>query len=179
MRRFQLMKTITITTGLPRLETIQDQFKYALGRLTDMSYERRLVFVREIKNIYKIGFYGLIENTKQSPLQPLEIIMDWNEHERLVKSTPHIARNNKWQNEVNPDVYEAVQEFATYCGEQSLYIDYRVAYSTAGQQNKSAVQKKLGLITAAEGDRIIVLGGNSVQHKAWGIGEMSLRKPLY
>ena len=115
-----MVKTVTISTL--RIESIKDQFAYALKILGKMEIDRIALFLREIenKNISEISFHGLKPNSYKSD-EDIFIYVDWDKHAELIRQGKHyIKTDDTFENGVAPQTLIECYLFKDNCEKKRL-----------------------------------------------------------
>lgn len=176
-----MIKTVTLSTL--RIESIKNQYAYALKLLGKMKMDRVALFLREIeaKNISEISFHGLKPNSYESD-EDIFISVDWDEHSELIRQgKTHVEMDDTFEDGIAPQTSIECYLFKENCEKKGLIIEMRVTYPKRITNNPSVrtqLNSRLGLRTTKPDERILYSNAHSYKSKVQikAIQEMSISR---
>ncbi|MCH5209809.1 MAG: hypothetical protein J1F01_02490 [Oscillospiraceae bacterium] len=176
-----MIKTVALSTF--RIESIKNQFAYALKVLGKLKMERIVLFLREIeaKNIAEISFHGLKPNSYESD-ESIFISVDWGKHSELIKQGEiHVETDDTFEDGVAPETLIECYLFKENCEKKGLRIEMRVNYPeriTANQYARAKLNSKLGLRPTTPSEKIKYSEGSTYKSTIGvkSIQEMSITR---
>ena len=176
-----MIKTVTLSTL--RIESIKNQYAYALKLLGKMKMNRVALFLREIesRNISEISFHGLKPNSYKSD-EDIFISVDWDKHSELIRQGKIcIEIDDTFEDGVAPQTLIECYLFKENCEKKGLRIEMRVTYPERITNNPSAraqLNSRLGLRSTKSDERIEYSDASSYKSKVQikAIQEMSITR---